>query len=308
MDVQPGVEVDGIEPAVRTVEQLYEDFVASLPLVGFAIVILIVGATAAFVVGRGVRRALRRVTADAGVVDFTVRLVRLAAIIAAALLALAVAGVRVGPALAGLGLAGLAVAFAVQSILENFIAGVVLLIRRPFRSGDQIRTNDFEGTVLNMDMRVTRLLDYNGELILIPNVDVYTKPVVNLTRRGKRRSAVTVGIDYCDDHDAAREVIRQAVSAVDGVLEEHAVEVLLCELGESSVDFEVRYWTAPDIRSVTYTRDLVLAAIKTAIARAGMTIPWPIRTLVLDGPLEVTGGSGLRLDGTSRPGTPIPDR
>jgi small-conductance mechanosensitive channel len=137
---------------------------------------------------------------------------------------------------------------------------------------------------------------------------VYTKPVVNLTRRGKRRSAVTVGIDYRDDHDAAREVIRQAVSAVDGVLEEHAVEVLLCELGESSVDFEVRYWTAPDIRSVTYTRDLVLAAIKTAIARAGMTIPWPIRTLVLDGPLEVTGGSGLRLDGTSRPGTPIPDR
>ena len=241
MDVQPGVEVDGIEPAVRTVEQLYEDFVASLPLVGFAIVILIVGATAAFVVGRGVRRALRRVTADAGVVDFTVRLVRLAAIIAAALLALAVAGIRVGPALAGLGLAGLAVAFAVQSILENFIAGVVLLIRRPFRSGDQIRTNEFEGTVLNMDMRVTRLLDYNGELILIPN-------------------------------------------------------------------FEVRYWTAPDIRSVTYTRDLVLAAIKTAIARAGMTIPWPIRTLVLDGPLEVTGGSGLRLDGTSRPGTPIPDR
>jgi len=212
MDVQPGVEVDGIEPAVRTVEQLYEDFVASLPLVGFAIVILIVGATAAFVVGRGVRRALRRVTADAGVVDFTVRLVRLAAIIAAALLALAVAGIRVGPALAGLGLAGLAVAFAVQSILENFIAGVVLLIRRPFRSGDQIRTNEF------------------------------------------------------------------------------------------------RYWTAPDIRSVTYTRDLVLAAIKTAIARAGMTIPWPIRTLVLDGPLEVTGGSGLRLDGTSRPGTPIPDR
>ena len=294
------VDVEGIEPAIRTVEQLYRDVVSSLPLVGIAVVVLILGIAVALLATHLARRALGRVTHDPVVLDFTVRILRITAIVAVALLALSIAGVRVGPALAGLGLAGLALAFAVQSILENFIAGLVLLVRRPFRSGDQIRTNDFEGTVLNMDLRVTRLIDYNGELILIPNVDVYTKSVVNLTRRGKRRTVVTIGIDYRDDHDAAREVIRDAVAAVDGVLDDPPVEVLLCELGESSVDFEIRYWTLPDIRSVAYTRDRVLSAAKTGIAEAGMTIPWPIRTLVFDNPVEMTGeavADGILRDG-----------
>lgn len=291
MELAADIDVDGIDPALRTVEQLYRDLIAGLPLVGVALVAVVAGTAAAFLVAHLLRRGVGRVAADPVVIDFTVRIVRVAGIILAVLLALSIAGVRVGPAFAGLGLAGLALAFAVQSILENFIAGVVLLIRRPFRTGDQIRTNDYEGTVLNMDLRVTRLVDYNGELILIPNVDVYTKPVINLTRRGKRRTAVTVGVDYRDDHDAAREVIRAAVTAVEGVLGEPPVEVLLCELGESSVNFEVRYWSLPDIRSVTFTRDRVLAAIKTAIQDAGMTIPWPIRTLVLDAPVQISGGN-----------------
>ncbi len=79
--------------------------------------------------------------------------------------------------------------------------------------------------------------------------------------------------------------------------------MLLCELGESSVDFEVRYWTLPDIRSVAYTRDRVLSAAKTAIQRAGMTIPWPIRTLVVDSPVTVSraGEDGAAADATQPP-------
>lgn len=282
---------DALEPTIDTVENLYEGFWASLPIIGIALALAVLGIVIAFTIAGGVRRGLERTKADPVAVDFSVRILRILGIVAAILLAFAVAGVEVGPALAGLGLAGLAVAFAVQSILENFIAGIILLIRRPFRAGDQIRSGDFEGTVQDIDLRVTRIIDYDGVVVLIPNVDVYTQPVVNLTRRGKRRTTVVIGIDYRDDHDAAREVIRSAVEQADGVLDDPAVEVLLTELGESSVDFEVRYWSLPDIRSVRHTQDAVLSAAKRAVSEAGMTIPWPIRTLVVDGavPIERTG-------------------
>jgi small-conductance mechanosensitive channel len=191
---------------------------------------------------------------------------------------------------------GVAVGLAVQGILENFIAGVILLVRQPFSAGDQVRSGEFEGTIDSIDLRVTRLIDYDGEMILIPNRDVYNNPLVNLTRRGKRRTVVMVGVDYRDDHDDARAVIHDAIRAVDGVLEHPEPEVLLTELGESSVNFEVRYWTRPDIRTVRRTQDRVLAAAKRGIQDAGMTIPWPIRTLVPDGTFHTR-----RDDGTAPP-------
>ncbi len=283
---EPSVD-DQLEPALETVEGLYQGFLRNLPLIGIALGLAVLGIVVTFSLTSAARRGLEGTKADPVAVDFTIRILRLLGILFAILSAFAIAGVEVGPALAGLGLAGLAVAFAVQAILENFIAGIILLVRRPFRAGDQIRTGEFEGTIQDIDLRVTRLVDYDGVLTLIPNVDVYTNPVVNLTRRGKRRTVVTIGIDYRDDHDAAREVIRGAVTAVDGVLADPPPEVLLTELGESSVDFEVRYWTLPDIRSVRYTQDAVLSAAKRAIEDAGMTIPWPIRTLVVDGPVAL---------------------
>ena len=278
---------EALEPTIDSVQRLVDSFLANLPLIVIALMLAVIGIVIAFSLSALTRRALERTKADPVAVDFTVRILRLLGIVAAVLIAFAIAGVEVGPALAGLGLAGLAVAFAVQSILENFIAGIILLVRRPFRAGDQIRTGDWEGTIVDIDLRVTRLVDYDGVIVLIPNVDVYTNPVVNLTRRGKRRTVLTIGIDYRDDHDAAREVIRGAISSVEGVLDDPEPEVLLTELGESSVDFEIRYWTAPDIRSVRYTQDRVLSAAKRAVEDAGMTIPWPIRTLVVDSTIPV---------------------
>ena len=278
---------DALEPTLDTVESLYEGFWSNLPIIGIALGLAVVGIVIAFTIASTVRRGLERTKADPVAIDFSVRILRIFGVLAAVLLGFAVAGVEVGPALAGLGLAGLAVAFAVQAILENFIAGIILLVRRPFRSGDQIRSGDFEGTVQDIDLRVTRLIDYDGVIIQIPNVDVYTSPVVNLTRRGKRRTTMVIGIDYRDDHDVAREVIRTAVTQVDGVLDDPAVEVLLTELAESSVNFEIRYWTLPDIRSVRHVQDRVLSAAKRAVTDAGLTIPWPITTLMVDAPLPV---------------------
>lgn len=254
-----------------------------LPAIGAALAVGLIALTLALVLARVVERTLGRTRADHVAVVLLSRIVRLVGVIGALLLAMSIAGVEVGSVLAGLAVIGVAVGLAVQGILENFIAGVILLVRKPFSAGDQVRSGDFEGTIESIDLRVTHVIDYDGEMVLIPNRDVYNNPLVNLTRRGKRRTVVMVGVDYRDDHDDARSVILESVRAVEGVLDHPEPEVLLTELGESSVNFEVRYWTRPDIRSVRRTQDRVLAAAKRGIQDAGMTIPWPIRTLVPDG-------------------------
>jgi small conductance mechanosensitive channel len=280
---------EALEPAVDTLRGIYEVIVGSLPLIGIALVVALLGLLGVRVVNDVVNRALRRSRTDRVAVGLITQLVRVLAITAVILLALTIAGVPVGPALAGLGLAGLALAFALQSILENFVAGLILMVRKPFGAGDQIASGDYEGTVEDVDLRVTKIVTYDGELVLIPNVDVYTNPLTNYTRRGVRRTRVSVGVDYRDDHDAARDVILDAITGVEGVLDTPPPEVLLAELGDSSVDFEVVFWSLPDKRSVRYARHAVLSSAKTAIEAAGMTIPWPMRTLVVDGPINVDG-------------------
>lgn len=287
MLLQADIADEPLRPALETLSDLYAEVVGALPLVAVALVLVGLGLVVARWAARGTQRALGRTRAAPMAVSLVGRLVRLFLIIAAILLALAVAGVPIGPALAGLGVAGIAVALAMQSILENFIAGLILLARKPFRGGDQIATNDLEGTVEEIDLRVTRLRSYDGEILLIPNIEVFRSPITNFTRTGARRMHLLVGVDYRDDHDAAREVIRAAVAGVEGVHESPPPEVWLTELGDSSVDFELVYWTDPQRTPSRRVQDRVLADVKRAIADAGMTIPWPIRTLVMDSRVEI---------------------
>jgi small-conductance mechanosensitive channel len=254
-----------------------------LPQMIAGIVAGVAAAVLVLLLAKVVERALSRTRADQLAVVMLSRIVRLVGVLGAVLLGLAVSGVAVGSVLAGLAVIGVAVGLAMQATIENFITGIIMMIRKPFSSGDQIRSGDFEGTVDAVDLRVTRMIDYDGELVLVPNREVYNTALVNLTRRGTRRTVVMVGVDYRDDHDHARAVIERAVCRVEGVLNHPEPEVLLTELGESSVNFEVRYWTRPDIASVRRIQDRVLAAVKRAIQDAGLTIPWPIRTLVPDG-------------------------
>jgi small conductance mechanosensitive channel len=289
------VEVDITDPAswfelvAEAAETLAAGFVARLPLIALGLLMLVLGLVAVRFAVRWTESGLRRARADVAVQRLVANLLRVLLVLLVLLFALSVMGIEVGAVLAGLGLAGLALAFALQNILENFVAGMLILIRKPFRPGDQIESNDFAGTVEDIDLRVTRLRDFDDEIVLIPNATVFTQPIVNLTRLGRRRTRVIVGIDYRDDHDRAREVLTDAVVGVHGVMTHPEPEVLCVELGDSSVDFEVSYWTLPQMREVRFVRDRVLRACKSAVETEGMTIPWPIRTLAADmRPLRVT--------------------
>ena len=298
LEEAPATPTEAMDVVLAKLVELWTALLESLPILILGLIIFTLALVAALWVARTVTRGIRHSSMDRSVAGLLSRLLRLALIVVAVMFALSVMGISVGSVLGLLAVAGLAVGLAVQHILENFIAGIILLIRKPIRAGDQIISGDFEGTVEDIDFRVTRLLTYAGTVVLIPNGDVYSSPLINLTTRGKRRTTVTVGVDYRDDHDRAREVLAEALREVEGVLEDPPSEVLLTELAESSVNFELRYWTAPDIRSVRHTQDSVLGAAKSAIEGAGMTIPWPIRTLVVDGDSDIQLRNGRR--GTTR--------
>lgn len=280
VDITDPVSVlDRLQEAAR---ELGGAIVDQLPLIVLGLVVFGIGLAIVGLIHRGIVRGTSSDRLDASVARLVQTLSRAVLVMLVVVLALSVAGVNVGALLAAIGIAGLAIAFALQSILENFIAGILLLWRKPFRPGDQVRLGDHEGVVDDIDLRVTTLIDYDGEVVLLPNATVFADPIINRTHRGRRRTTVLVGVDYRDDHDGARDVLLDAVRSVGGVLEDPMPVVQLSELGESSVDFAVRYWTMPEQAEVLRVQDKVLSAAKTALESAGMTIPWPIRTLVVD--------------------------
>ena len=283
--VEP-VELTGLEDVVdvlrAAITDLIEAFLRHLPVMLLALVVLVLALLGTKLIVRVVEHTMQRSGVDHTVERLVVLVLRVTLVLASVLFALSIAGVSVGAALAGIGLAGLALAFALQSILENFIAGVLILVRKPFIKGHQIITGELEGTVDDIDLRVTRLISYDGQWLLVPNARVLTDPLTNHTKSGRRRTRIPIGIDYRDDHDAAPALLAAAAASVEGVWEVPPPDAIVVGFGDSSVDFEVRYWTDPSLRTVVLVRDQVMRACKTALEEAGMTIPWPIRTLAPD--------------------------
>jgi len=184
-----------------------------------------------------------------------------------------------GDLLALLGLGSVAIAFAFQDIFKNFLAGVLLLLREPFRINDQIVVNDYEGTVEEIDIRTTRIRTYQGERILIPNSIVFTNAVRVLTAFPQRRTDLEVGVDYNTPLLKVRQLILDLLPEVEGVLSQPEPEVDIVSFGDSAINLTVRYWTRPEIVHVRRTQTRVMTAIKQAFDRESISIPYPIRTL-----------------------------
>jgi len=188
-------------------------------------------------------------------------------------------GVSIAPLLGALGLIGLALAFAFQDILENFIAGILMSLRRPFNEGDQIRTGDIEGTVLDITLRSVTLRAYNGERIYVPNAMVWKSPIVNHTEMGSRRTTLSVGVAYTTDLDAAQRIFLDAVAGVEGVLADPPPNAFVEEFGDSSINFAVRFWHEPQTAVEWVVRDQVARTLKRTMDAEGIEIPFPQRVL-----------------------------
>lgn len=201
------------------------------------------------------------------------------AALAGLLYALGILGVRLGPLLGAIGIGGIALALAAQSILANILASLIIQVRRPFRRGDQIATNEHEGRVEDINLRAVAIVNYEGERVLIPCSAVLDAAIVNHTARGRRRTSLEVGVAYGTDLPRAQQVLLEAVAATEGVLSSPVPEVHVLGFGDSSIDFALRYWHAPDIATLWRVRSAVAMAAKAALDAHEITIPFPQRDL-----------------------------
>lgn len=194
-----------------------------------------------------------------------------------------------------LGISGVAIGFAFRDILQNFLAGILILLTEPFQINDQIVFKEFEGTVENIETRATTIRTYDGRRIVIPNSELFTNSVTVNTAFDNRRLEYDVGIGYNDDIDRAKQLMLEAVYSVDEVLREPAPDVLVMELAESTINIRVRWWINPPRRiDSLQSRDKVLSAIKKKLVANGIDLPFPTQQILFHDQTEETDGDRSR--------------
>lgn len=192
--------------------------------------------------------------------------------------------------LAGVGVVGLALGFAFQDSAANFISGVMLAFRSPFSIGQFVETNGVLGVVDSVNLRSTILRRTDGQIIYIPNKDVFQNTIINYSQVSSRRVDLPVGVSYADDLQKVKRIAAEAVSGVHNRVADREVEVFFEAFGGSSIDLLIRFWidfTEP----IDYfkARSEAILAVKSAFDAAGITIPFPIRTL----DFGISGGEKL---------------
>ena len=270
-----------------------QSLIANLPNLLIGAVVFLLFVFVAGLVRRAVHAVAVRAGQDGGVATVLARLASWVALIVGTLTALTIVlpGLNAASLFGALGVSSVAIGFAFKDIFQNLLAGLLLLITRPFRIGDQIVSGGHEGTVEDVQLRATLLRTYDNRRVVIPNSELYTNRVVVNTAHDRRRLAVTVGIGYGDDIAQAKRLILGVLAGLDGLLQDPAPSVLVTGYGDFSVNLEVRFWIDPPIRrEVVEAQDQVLEALKPVLLGAGIDLPLPTHQVLFHDQTEATDG------------------
>lgn len=290
------MEIDFSE-AIQALQGIANGFVRRIPHLLVAIGVFLVFYLAARAVRGTSLRMLRRRRALQGAAEVVGRLAYgliwfLGLLVA---LVIAVPGFTPGQLVNVLGLSSVAIGFAFRDILQNFLAGILILINQPFRIGDQIVAAGFEGTVVEIQTRATFIRTYDGRRIVVPNAVLFTNAVTVNTANDKRRLEHDVGIGYGDDVEHAKQVMLQALAGVEEVVHDPAPEALVVDLAESSVNIRLRWWIHPPRQADLFAaRDAVLHKVVVALHQAGIDVPFPTRQVLFHDQTEETDGDRIR--------------
>jgi small-conductance mechanosensitive channel len=212
--------------------------------------------------------------------------------VAAAVIALDLLGINVMPFIAGAGVAGIAIGFAAKDTLSNLIAGVLLIVDRPFEIGDRIEVWDAPkgsatwGDVIDIGLRATKIRTTDNIVIVIPNNKIMTRDIINYTLISKRiRVRINVGIAYDADLQKAREILVELAQTIEWVSETPRPKVVVRNFGDSSVDLQLRVWIE-DARRRMDTISAITDKIKSAFDEGGIEIPFPKRDITIVNPTQ----------------------
>jgi small conductance mechanosensitive channel len=257
------------------------NFVDFLPRLIVALIVFIVGLYLAGIFARMVRRGLERRKTDPELTLLASKVTRWAVIVLGTLAALQQVDFNITAFLTGLGIVGFTIGFALQDVSKNFVAGLLILIQQPFDIGDAIKVTDYAGTVIAIDLRATELHTFDGQVVFIPNAEVFTNPITNYTKASKRRVNLSAGVAYESDLEEVTQTALEAVSSIPGLLQDPAPTLHFQGFGGTTIDLTLFYWIDTNQTDPFTAKDLGLKEIKVAFERAGIEMPYPTQRVYL---------------------------
>ncbi len=289
--------MDGITNLWTRVQEMINGVIAIIPNLIIAIIVFIL-----FVfLARGIRQTVRRVTRDRRHArNLGLVLGRLAQGITLLVglfvaLSIVIPSFKAGDLVQLLGISGVAIGFAFRDILQNFLAGILILLTEPFQINDQIIFKNFEGTVEEIQTRATMIRTYDGRRIVIPNSELFTNSVLVNTAFESRRLEYDVGIGYGDDIQVAKQLILEAMHETSSVLKDPEPDAIVIGLEESVINIRARWWIQPPRRADALAlQDQVLLAIKNKLTENGIDLPFPTQQILFHDQTEETDGDRTR--------------
>lgn len=282
-----------LSAATEKITSMVQGAISLLPNIVIGLVVIILF----WIIGSIVRRVVRKQTRnrDTRNVGLVVgRLARGVMIILGFLVAATIIFPSFNPAdaLATLGIGGVAIGFAFKDILQNFLAGILILLTEPFKLDDQIVFKDYEGTVEHIETRATTVRTYDGRRVVIPNAELFTNAVTVNTAYDRRRLQYDIGIGYGDDIAQAKKIILDVLGSRDDVLKDPNPEALVVDLADSTINIRARWWIDPPRRAdAVASMDWVLENICNKLVAAGIDLPFPTQQILFHDQTEETDGN-----------------
>ncbi|MFX0550094.1 mechanosensitive ion channel family protein [Hathewaya histolytica] len=221
---------------------------------------------------------------------FISKCIRVLIIALAATIILAEWNINIQMFITGVGLGGLAFSLAAKDAAANVIAGIILILEKPFNIGEWVLIDGIEGTVEDISFRSTRVRTFTQEVVTIPNSDIANGPITNFTRRRKRKCNFTVGIAY----ETSREKIEKAIVRIENMIKENKkvikedVMVVLEKFSDSSLDLGVYYFTRiTDLKTFLKIKEQINFNIIEILKEEGIEIPYPTNTVHLNSDIKI---------------------
>ena len=258
-----------MQPYLEALRGLLVSFLLNLLA---ALVIIVVALYLARILSNIVRRMLNHRKIPLGVVQLFSQLTYWAIIVSGSILALQ-RFFNITAFIAGLGIAGLTVGLALQDVMKNFVAGVILLVQQPFRVGETIGIKGFDGTITAIDLRATEMRATDGRLVILPNSDVLVNPIINYSRTNQRQVELTLNLPLTSDPDTVKQILMNAGKDIEGFLFKPEPAVVFVNLTNSAMEVKLSFWVDVKKNDVSRVKEAVLLRIKSAFSEEGIKIP-----------------------------------
>jgi small conductance mechanosensitive channel len=283
-------------PVLEQIQKLFQSWIALIPNLIVAIIIFGIFLLIALIARRWAERIALRAGVESSGALVLGRMMRFLVLLGGALVSLAVLfpTFGAGQALELLGVSGVAIGFAFRDILQNFLAGIIILTTHPFRVGDQIIVNQFEGTVEEIQTRATYIKTYDGRRVVIPNADLLIQSVIVNTAFPIRRTEVEIVIHYQDDIDTVQRLMIEAMLTMPNVLPQPQPDAPVMSISASGVTLRARWWTQSVRREVVKMQDEVLTVIKKKLMDNGVQLPYEAREIIFHEQEHGNGANPLR--------------